>query len=114
MAVIRANELVGGTRCRPRATTDRIKQALSIVGKLSHRPDARVATRRVAFREAFPMALDLFELTAMATGIGKELVRDWRALQARIERGRASGEIPTLPPPPPRKRRRGGRRKPKN
>ena len=97
----------------PRATTDRIKQALSIVGKLSHRPDARVATRRVAFREAFPMALDLFELTAMATGIGKELVRDWRALQARIERGRASGEIPTLPPPPPRKRRRRGPRKPR-
>ncbi len=97
----------------PRATTDRIKQALSIVGKLSHRPDARVATRRVAFREAFPMALDLFELTAMATGIGQELVRDWRALQARIERGRASGEIPTLPPPPPRKRRRRGPRKPR-
>ena len=97
----------------PRATTDRIKQALSIVGKLSHRPDARVATRRVAFREAFPMALELFELTAMATGIGQELVRDWRALQARIERGRASGEIPTLPPPPPRKRRRRGGRKPR-
>ena len=97
----------------PRATTDRIKQSLSIVGKLSHRPDARVATRRVAFREAFPMALDLFELTAMATGIGQELVRDWRALQARIERGRASGEIPTLPPPPPRKRRRRGPRKPR-
>ncbi len=98
----------------PRAATDRIKQALSIVGKLSHRPDARVVTRRVAFREAFPMALDLFELTAMATGIGKELVRDWRALQARIERGRASGEIPAPPAPPPRKRRRrGGRRKPR-
>jgi poly(A) polymerase len=96
----------------PRAATDRLKQALSIVGKLSHRPDARVATRRVAFREAFPMALDLFELTAMATGIGKELVRDWRALQARIERGRASGEIPAPPAPPPRRRRRrGGRRK---
>ena len=98
----------------PRASTDRIKQALAIVGKLSHRPDGRVATRRIAFREAFPMALDLFELTAMATGIGKELVRDWRALQARIERGRASGEIPTPPPPPPRRRRRrGGQRRPR-
>jgi poly(A) polymerase len=90
----------------PRATTDRIKQALAIVGKLSHRPDGKVATRRIAFREAFPMALDLFELTAMATGIGKELVRDWRSLQDRIERGRASGEIPSPPPPPPRRRRR--------
>jgi hypothetical protein len=60
------------------------------------------------------MALDLFELTAMATGIGQDLVRDWRTLQTRIERGRASGEIPTPPPPPPRKRRRrGGRRKPR-
>jgi poly(A) polymerase len=96
----------------PRAATDRIKQALAIIGKLSHRPDARVATRRVAFREAFPMALDLFELTAMATGIGQELVRDWRALQARIDRGRASGEIPAPPAPPPRRRRRrGGRRR---
>lgn len=90
----------------PRASADRIKQALSIVGKLSHRPDSKVATRRVAFREAFPMALDLFELTAMATGLGQEIVRDWRSLQARIERGRASGEIPAPPAPPPRKRRR--------
>ncbi len=97
----------------PRATTDRIKQALAIVGKLSHRPDGKVATRRIAFREAFPMALDLFELTAMATGIGKELVRDWRSLQERIERGRASGEIPSPPPPPPRRRRRRGGRGPR-
>ncbi len=97
----------------PRASTDRIKQALSIVGKLSHRPDSKVATRRVAFRDAFPLALDLFELTAMATGRGQELVRDWRSLQARIERGRASGEIPAPPAPAPRRRRRRGpRRKP--
>ena len=85
----------------------------SIVGKLSHRPDSKVATRRVAFREAFPMALDLFELTAMATGRGQELVRDWRALQARIQRGRETGEIPTPPPPPPRRRRRRGGPRPK-
>ncbi len=97
----------------PRAATDRIKQALSIVGKLSHRPDSKVATRRVAFREAFPMALDLFELTAMATGRGQEIVRDWRALQARIQRGRETGEIPTPPPPPPRRRRRRGPRGPR-
>ena len=93
----------------PRAATDRIKQALAIVGKLSHRPDARVATRRLAFREAFPTALDLFELTAMATGRGQELVRDWRAIQGKVERARATGEVPALPTPPPRRRRRGGR-----
>ncbi len=94
----------------PRAATDRIKQALSIVGKLSHRPDAKVATRRLALRDAFATALDIFELTAMATGRGQELVRDWRAVQARIARARESGEIPAPPPPPPqRRRRRGGR-----
>ena len=90
----------------PRATADRIKQALAIVGRLSHRPDARGGTRRLAFRDAFPAALDLFELTAMATGRGSELVRDWRALQARIERARDSGEIPTPTLPPKRRRRR--------
>jgi len=95
----------------PRASTERIKQALSIVGKLSHRPDSKLATRRIAFRDAFPMALDLFELTAMATGLGQELVREWRALQSRVERGRASGEIPPPPAPPRRRRRRGGRRR---
>jgi poly(A) polymerase len=95
----------------PRAATDRIKQALAIVGKLSHRPDSKLATRRLAFREAFPTALDLFDLTAMATGRGKELVQDWRALEKRIERARQSGEIPAPPAPPPRRRRRRGGRK---
>jgi poly(A) polymerase len=98
----------------PRAATDRIKQALAMVGKLSHRPDSKLVTRRFAMRDAFPTALDLFELTAMATGRGQELVRDWRALQARIAHARESGEIPAPPPPPPRRRRRGrrGRRGP--
>jgi poly(A) polymerase len=96
----------------PRATTDRIKQALSIVGRLSHRPDSKLATRRLAFRDAFPTALELFDLTAMATGRGQDLVREWRAVQARIERARASGEIALPPPPPPRRRkRRRGRKK---
>ena len=95
----------------PRAATDRIKQALGIVGKLSHRPDAKVSTRRLAFREAFPTALDLFELTAMATGRGQELVRDWRVVQARVARARQTGEAPALPPPARRRRRRGGRRR---
>lgn len=93
----------------PRAATDRIKQALAIVGKLSHRPDAKVATRRLALRDSFPTALDVFELAAMATGRGQELVREWRAVQARIARARESGEIPAPPPPPRRRRRRGGR-----
>src|SRR4029077_6519560 len=66
----------------PHAVTHRIKQALTIVGRLSHRPDNRIATRRLAFRDAFPAALDLFELRAMATGRGEELVREWAALRA--------------------------------
>jgi poly(A) polymerase len=93
----------------PRAATDRIKQGLSIVGKLSHRPDAKVATRRLALRDSFPTALDVFELTAMATGRGQELVSEWRAVQTRIARARETGQIPPPPPPPPRRRRRGGR-----
>jgi poly(A) polymerase len=98
----------------PHAVSHRIKQALAIVGKLSHRPDSRLATPRLAFREAFPTALELFELRAMATGRGDELVRDWRALAARVEKTRqafaaAGGE--TSPPPAAhrRRRRRGGR-----
>jgi hypothetical protein len=95
----------------PRAATERIKQALTIVGRLSHRPDAKIATRRLAFREAFPTALDLFELTAMATGRGQELVREWRVVQDRVARAHQTGEEPALPPPPRRRRRRGGRRR---
>lgn len=98
----------------PHAVSHRIKQALSIVGKLSHRPDSRLATPRLAFREAFPAALALFELRAMATGRGEELVRDWRALAARVETTRkafAAAQGETSPPPAPhrRRRRRGGR-----
>ena len=59
-------------------------------GRLSHRPDSRLATRRLAFREAFPVALDLFELNAMATGRGDDLVREWRTVEAR--RRAARGE----------------------
>jgi poly(A) polymerase len=97
----------------PRAMTERIKQAMGIVGKLSHRPDTRIATRRLALRDAFPTALDLFELTAMATGRGQDLVREWRALRARAQRAVASGAEPPVPPPVPprRRRRRGGRRR---
>jgi poly(A) polymerase len=94
----------------PHAVSHRIKQALAIVGKLSHRPDSRLATPRLAFREAFPTALELFELRAMATGRGEELVRDWRALAARVEKTRQALGGP-LPPPAAhrRRRRRGGR-----
>ena len=93
----------------PRASTDRIKQALAMLGKLSHRPDGRLNSRRLAFREAFPTALDIFELTAMATGRGQDLVREWRSLQAKIQRARETGEIAAPPSPTKRRRRRGGR-----
>ena len=97
----------------PHAVTHRIQQALAMVGKLSHRPDTRLATRRLAFREAFPTALDLFELSAIATGRGQELVQEWRALSQRIQRARESFETQTgvpLVPAAVRRRRRGGRR----
>ena len=96
----------------PRAATDRIKQALSIVGKLSHRPDGKLAARRLAFRDAFGTALDIFELTAMATGRGQELVRDWRAPpgQDRSAPARPARSRPLAAPPPPRRRRAGRRR----
>jgi poly(A) polymerase len=96
----------------PRATAERIKLAMGIVGRLSHRPEAKIATRRLAFRDAFPTALDLFELTAMATGRGQDLVREWRAVHAQALRAVATGaEQPPAPAPAPprRRRRRGGR-----
>ncbi len=100
----------------PHAVSHRIKQALAIVGKLSHRPDSRLASPRLAFREAFPAALELFDLRAMATGRGEELVREWRALAARVEKTRlafaaAGGETPGPAAARRRRRRRGGRRR---
>jgi poly(A) polymerase len=94
----------------PNAISHRIKQALATVGRLSHRPDDRVATRRIAFREAFPAALDLFELNAMATGRGEELVREWRVLEERTKRARKALAPPTVSRP--RRGRRGRRRQP--
>jgi len=97
----------------PHAVSHRVKQALTIVGKLSHRPDSRLATPRLALREAFPTALELFELRAMATGRGEELVREWRALAARVEKTRQAYASPKgegAPAPPPRRRRRRGGR----
>ena len=93
----------------PHAVSHRIKQALATVGRLSHRPDNRVATRRIAFREAFPVALDLFELNAMATGVGEDLVGEWRALGARAKSAREKFEEKAPPIAPRRRRRRGGR-----
>ena len=101
----------------PHAVSHRIKQALAIVGRLSHRPDSRLATPRLAFREAFPVALELFELRAMATGRDEELVRDWRAVLARVEKRRQAfaaehGELPVGAAAARRRRRhRGGRRR---
>ena len=71
---------------------------------------------RLAFREAFPTALELFELRAMATGRGEELVRDWRALAARVEktrqalrpRDRAAARSPPAAPPARRPRQARG------
>jgi len=102
----------------PHFVSHRIKQALAIVGRLSHRPDSRLATPRLAFRESFPVALELFELRAMATGRDEELVREWRAVLARVEKRRQAfaaehGELPAAPAVARRRRRRrGGRRRP--
>lgn len=94
----------------PNAVTHRIKQALATVGRLSHRPDQRVATRRISFREAFPVALDLFELNTMATGRGEELVQEWRQVESRA-RGARERFAAANPATRPRRRRRGGRRR---
>ncbi|HMA17404.1 MAG TPA: polynucleotide adenylyltransferase PcnB [Thermoanaerobaculia bacterium] len=94
----------------PNAVSHRIKQALATVGRLSHRPDNRVATRRIAFREAFPVALDLFELNTMATGRGDDLVREWREVESRARSARERFSE-TTSPPVRRRRRRGGRRR---
>src|SRR5580765_3182346 len=106
---------IGVRMSLPHAVSHRIKHALAIVGKLSHRPDSRMATPRLAFREAFPAALELFELRAMATGRGDDLVREWRTLAARLEKSRqafiaAHGEPSPGPPGPARRRRRRGGR----
>jgi hypothetical protein len=96
----------------PHATSHAIKQALAMVGRLSHRPDARIATRRFVLREAFPVALEIFDLRAMATGRSRDLVRDWRALAHRALAGRESlppEEAPAAAAPVRRHRRRGGR-----
>ena len=99
----------------PHATSHRIQQALAIVGKLSHRPDTRIVTRRLVLRESFPAALGIFELRAMATGRGDDLVRDWKLLAERAARAREAFERETGVPAQPadavprRRRRRGGR-----
>ncbi len=101
----------------PHATSHLIKQALGLVGRLSHRPDNKIPTRRLVFREAFPGALALFELRAMATGRGEELVGEWRKLYERMQRAKESFEAetgletPSAAPRPRRRRRRGGRRR---
>jgi poly(A) polymerase len=98
----------------PHATTGRILQALSTVGRLSHRPDSRIATKRLVFREGFLAALDLFELVSMATGMNESLAAEWRAFAERARKARESieadaAEAPPAKPPAPRRRRRGGR-----
>ncbi len=98
----------------PHAVSQRIKQALALAGRFSHRPDNRVITRRLVFREAFPASLDIFELGAMATGRGEEHAAQWRAFANRAEKSRESFEMEAkaerdAAPPAARRRRRGGR-----
>ena len=95
----------------PHVVSHRIQQALAMAGRLSHRPDDRVATRRFVLREGFPAALELFELTTMATGRSRELVSDWRAVYERARAVKESVPSPEQAPTArPRRRRRGGRR----
>lgn len=95
----------------PNAVSYRIKQALAMVGKLSHRPDAKVATRRLTLRESFPTALEIFALRAMATGRGQDVAQEWRTLADRARAVRESFALPDGPPERPvRRRRRGPRR----
>lgn len=112
------DETVSPTAIRmalPHAVSHRIQQALAMVGRFSHRPDQRVATRRIVFREAFPTALDIFDLGAMATGRGEELVGEWRELAVRAHRTRESFEAEAGVEKEPaaaaarKRRRRGGR-----
>jgi hypothetical protein len=96
----------------PHAVTGRILQALGTVGRLSHRPDARVATKRIVFREGFGAALDLFQLVSMATGMNESLAAEWRTFAERALKARESleAESEAAPRPPAgRRRRRGGR-----
>lgn len=97
----------------PHAVTGRILQGLGTVGRLSHRPDAKVATKRIVFREGFGAALDLFELVSMATGMNESLAAEWRAFSQRALKARESLEAEAGEPAPkpagPKRRRRGGR-----
>lgn len=96
----------------PNAVVHRAKQALAVVGRLSHRPDGKVATRRLTLREAFPAALEIFELRAMATGRGLEIAREWRALSEEARKVRDRFAPPERTPARlVRRRRRGGRRR---
>jgi poly(A) polymerase len=104
----------------PHAVTHKIQQALLTIGRFSFRPDNRLATRRVVFREGFPAALDIFDLVSLATGRDEALVAEWRAFFQRAIKTRESFEAEAAaeaeasgqtvaPSAPARKRRRGGR-----
>lgn len=95
----------------PHAITHKIQQALLTIGRFSFRPDNRIATRRLVFREGFAAALDVFDLVSMATGQNGELVAEWRAFSERAWKTRDSleAEAEATPPAGPKRRRRGGR-----
>ncbi len=95
----------------PHAITHKIQQALLTIGRFSFRPDNRIATRRLVFREGFAAALDVFDLVSMATGRNDELVSAWRAFSELAWKTRDSLEADAekTPPAGPKRRRRGGR-----
>ncbi|MFN2385456.1 MAG: polynucleotide adenylyltransferase PcnB [Thermoanaerobaculia bacterium] len=105
-------DLMARRMALPNAVVHRAKQALAVVGRLSHRPDGKVATRRLTLHEAFPAALEIFQLRAMATGRGQEVAREWRALAEDARKARERFAAPDRAPARPvRRRRRGGRRR---
>jgi poly(A) polymerase len=81
-----------------RKDTERLKLVLSLQGRLAQLSQARGRVGAVVSRGHFPDALDLFEIGAMATGEGADLVPQWRDL--------AAGAPPSTPRRARRRRRR--------
>ena len=76
----------------PHAVSTGSSRRCAIVGQALAPPRRRVATRRLAFREAFPAALELFELTRDGDGPGPGARARVARARPRIERAQARGE----------------------